>query len=63
MYVVLLIKFLISKTSNLCGIIGVECGIPKQGSHSTEKKSEGKRECSVCEGGNVCVYTYETIMK
>ena len=26
-------------TSNLCGIIGVEYGIPKQGSHSTDEQS------------------------
>ena len=47
--------FFSSKTSNLCGIIGVENGIPEQGSHSTDKKSVGKRECCVCEGGNVYV--------
>ena len=46
-----------SKTSNLCGVIGVENGIPEQGSHSTDKKSVGKRECCVilCDGGNVYV--------
>ena len=30
--------FLSSKTSNLCDIIGVEYGIPKQGPHSTDEK-------------------------
>ena len=48
--------FLSSKTSNLCDIIGVEYGIPKQGSHSTDKKSVGKRECCVCEGGMYMYY-------
>lgn len=47
--------FLSSKTSNPCGIIGVEYGIPKQGSHSTDKKSVGKKKSCVCEGGNVYV--------
>ena len=32
-----------SKTSNLCGIVGVEYGIPKQGPNFTDKKSVGKR--------------------
>ena len=31
--------FLSSKISNLCGIIGVEYGLPKQGSHSTDEQS------------------------
>ena len=44
-----------SKTSNLCGIIGVEYGIPKQGSHSTDKKSVGESGSCVSLRVKMCV--------
>ena len=45
--------FASSKVTNLCGIIGVEYGILKQGFHSTDKKSVEEDGTCASEGGNV----------